>query len=185
MPPLDPNIYGWQMIEFPAETARCLMSMVDQGTFTKYPAIKWIFSHNGGSFPYLFQRCIRTLSGSKLIGAGGPGATQTNRIADNNGGQTLQHIFGLGNIYIECSQGTAAQMTMLKSLGICAQNVLMGSDWPFTGKGDVSLTLDEMYGPERSGMYTPQEVDCIRAGNALQLFPRLRAKYVKNHWFKE
>ncbi|KAF4994719.1 hypothetical protein FDECE_13026 [Fusarium decemcellulare] len=60
------------------------------------------------------------------------------------GGQTLQHIFGRGNIYIECSQGTAAQTTMLKSLGICAQNVLMGSDWPFTGKGDVSLTLDEM-----------------------------------------
>ncbi|KAH6984401.1 hypothetical protein BKA56DRAFT_480904 [Ilyonectria sp. MPI-CAGE-AT-0026] len=164
MPPLDSKVYGWQMIEFPTETARCLMSMVDQGTFTKYPNIKWIFSHNGGSFPYLFQRCIRTLSGSKL---------------------TLQRIFGGGNIYIECSQGTAMQTVMLKSLGIRAENVLTGSDWPFTGKDDVVSTLDEMYGPEKSGMYTPQEIELIRAGNALRLLPRLKAEYIKNAWFKE
>ncbi|KAL1889500.1 hypothetical protein Sste5346_008878 [Sporothrix stenoceras] len=131
MPPLDPKVYGWQMIEFPTETARCLMSMVDQG--------------------------------SKLVGVGGPGAKQVNRIANHNDGQTLQHIFGGGNIYIECSQGTAMQTGILKSLGIRAENVLTGSDWPFTGKDDVSLTLDEMYGPEKSGMYTPQEIELIRA----------------------
>ncbi|KAH7129179.1 hypothetical protein EDB81DRAFT_764329 [Dactylonectria macrodidyma] len=182
MPPLDPKVYGWQMIEFPTETARCLMSMVDQGTFTKYPDIKWIFSHNGGSFPYLFQRCIRTLSGSKLVGVGGPGAKQVNRIANNNAGQTLQHVFGAGNIYIECSQGTAVQTVMLKSLGVRAENVLTGSDWPFTGKDDVASTLEEMYGPEKSGMYTPQEIELIRAGNALRLFPRLKAEYIKSAW---
>lgn len=182
MPSLDPSVYVWSILEFPTETARCLMHMVDQGTFTKYPNIKWIFSHNGGTFPFIFQRCSRSLTGSMLIGPGGPGAKQVNRIANNNNGQTLQHIFGSGNIYMECSNGTAVQSAVLKNMGIGAQNVLTGSDWPFTGKEDVSLTLDEVYGPEKSGIYTPQEIESIRAGNALRLMPRLKAEYIKKGW---
>lgn len=180
MPSLDPGVYGWQMVEFPTETARCLMNMVDRGTFTKFPNIKWIFSHNGGSFPFLFQRVIRTLTGSKLIGVGGPdaAATQVNRIAENNDGRTLQEVFAAGNVYIECSQGTPAQQTVLKSLGLSPRNILMGSDWPFTGKKDVTATLREMNGPELSGLFNPPEIAGIRAGNALELMPRLRQAWI-------
>lgn len=181
MPSLDPQTYGWQMLEFPTETARCLMNMVDQGTFTKYPNIKWIFSHNGGSFPFLYQRVSRTLSGSKLIGVGGPGSMgrQVNRITDNNGGKTLEHIFAAGNIYIECSQGTAAQQSVIKAMGLKASNMIMGSDWPFTGKADVALTLAEMRGPELSGLYSKDEIAGIRAGNVLSLLPRLADAWIK------
>ncbi|RYC76927.1 hypothetical protein BFJ63_vAg20198 [Fusarium oxysporum f. sp. narcissi] len=34
-------------------------------------------------------------------------------------------------------------------------------------------------------MYTPQEVEMIRMGNALRLMPRLKAEYVKKGWIKE
>lgn len=182
MPPnLDPQVYGWQMVEFPTETARCLMNLIDTGVFTRFPNIRWIFSHNGGSFPFLFQRVIRTLSGSKLIGVGGLDAMgkQVDRIADHNEGNSLQQVFAGGNVYIECSQGTAAQQTVLKSLGLPAANLLSGSDWPFTGKADVSKTLLEMNGPELSGLYNPREVDGIRAGNALHLMPRLQQAWVE------
>ncbi|KAN0108021.1 hypothetical protein V8E51_007763 [Hyaloscypha variabilis] len=179
MPPLDTRTYGFQMIEFPTETARCLMTMIDQGTFTKYPNISWIFSHNGGSFPFLFQRVIRTLSGSKLVGVGGPGAKQTNRIAEANNGKTLQEVFASGNIYIECSQGTAAQQVLLKSLGVGSENILTGSDWPFTGKVEVEHTLREMHGPELSGLFNSREIAGIRAGNALRLMPRLKDEWIK------
>ncbi|KAF5243851.1 hypothetical protein FANTH_7980 [Fusarium anthophilum] len=183
MPPsLDPETYGWQMIEFPTETARCLMNMVDTGVFARYPNVKWIFSHNGGSFPFLYQRVIRTLSGSKLIGVGGPNAMakQINRITMNNNGKTLEEVFSTGNIYIECSQGTADQQVVLRAMGVKPQNILMGSDWPFTGKVNVDATLAEMNGPENSGLYTKEEVDGIRAGNALSLLPRLAASWVEN-----
>ena len=179
MPPLDGKTYGFQMIEFPTETARCLMTMIDQGTFTKYPDIQWIFSHNGGSFPYLFQRVIRTLTGSKLIGAGGPGAPQVNRIAEANEGKTLQEVFAGGNINIEVSQGTAAQQVLLKSIGLAAENILTGSDWPFTGKTEVEATKKEMLGPELSGLYNSREIVGIRAGNALRLMPRLKDEWIK------
>lgn len=179
MPPLDGRTYGFQMIEFPTETARCLMTMIDQGVFTKYPHINWIFSHNGGSFPFLFQRVIRTLSGSKLIGVGGPGVAQTNRIKEANDGKTLQEVFAGGNIYIECSQGTMAQQTLLKSMGLAAGNILTGTDWPFTGKIEVEATVKEMLGPELSGLYNAREVAGIRAGNALRLMPRLKEEWIK------
>lgn len=178
-PRLDTNHYGFQMIEYPTETARCLMTMIDQGTFTKYPDIKWIFSHNGGSFPFLYQRVIRTLTGSKLIGPGGPGVAQVNRIADNNDGRTLQEIFAQGNVYFECSQGTATQQVILQNMGVPASRILTGSDWPFTGKVNVQNTLDEMHGPEISGLYNPQELAGIRAGNFLEIAPRLAEDWVK------
>ncbi|KAK5446751.1 hypothetical protein LTS15_009684 [Exophiala xenobiotica] len=187
MPSLDPQVYGWQMIEFPTETARCLMSMIDQGTFTKYPNIKWVFSHNGGSFPFLYQRVVRTLSGSKLIGVGGPNnmAKQVNRIADSNDGKSLQEVFGGGNVYIECSQGTKEQQLPIKAMGLKAANMIMGSDWPFTGKSDVTLTIAEMRGPENSGLFTQEEVAGIRAGNALGLMPRLAQAWVEKGLAKE
>lgn len=179
MPPLDQSVYGFQMIEFPTETARCLMTLIDQGVFTRYPDIQWIFSHNGGSFPYLFQRVIRTLSGSKLIGVGGPGAKQVNRISEANNGKTLQEVFASGNVNIEVSQGTADQQTLLRSMGLAAENILTGSDWPFTGKVEVEDTRREMRGPELSGIYDAREIAGIRAGNALRLMPRLRDEWVK------
>lgn len=187
MPSLDPQVYGWQMLEFPTETARCLMTMIDQGTFTKYPNIKWIFSHNAGSFPFLYQRVIRTLSGSKLIGVGGPNAMakQVNRITEANNGKTLEEVFGIGNIYIECSQGTAAQQTVIKAMGLKAGNMILGSDWPFTGKADVQSTLTEMRGPEDSGIFTKEEIAGIRAGNVLQLLPRLRKAWLEKKLVKE
>lgn len=185
MPPLDWKIYGFQMIEFPTETARCLMTMIDRGIFTRYPDIQWIFSHNGGSFPYLFQRVIRTLSGSKLVGPGGPGVPQVNRISEANEGKSLQEVFARGNINIECSQGTAAQQTLLKSMGLAAENILTGSDWPFTGKVEVEATLKEMLGPEISGLYNSREVAGIRAGNALRLMPRLKDEWIKAKIVKE
>lgn len=180
MPPLDSRVYGFQMIEFPTETARCLMTMVDQGTFTKYPDIQWVFSHSGGTFPFVFQRVVRTLTGSKLIGVGGPGAAkQVDRIAENNEGRSLQEVFAAGNINFECSQGNPAHQTLLKSLGLGADNVLSGTDWPFTGKDNVEDTISELLGPERSGLYTPTEVRSIRSGNALRLLPRLQKEWAK------
>lgn len=179
-PPLDKFHYGFQMIEFPTETARCLMTMLDQGTFTKYPSIKWIFSHNGGSFPFLFQRVIRTLTGSKLIGPGGPGAKKVNRIADNNAGLTLQQVFAQGNAYFECSQGTAVQQTVLRNMGVPHSRILTGSDWPFTGKDNVEATLAEMNGPEASGLFSTSELTGIRAGNYLAIAPRLAEAWLRS-----
>lgn len=188
MPPaLDPNIYGWQILEFPTETARCLTNMIETGVLTKYPHIKWIFSHNGGSFPFLYQRVIRTLSGSKLIGVGGPAAMakQSNRITEHNDGKTLEEIMAAGNVFIECSQGTAAQQSVIRTMGLRPQNMLMGSDWPFTGKVDVTATLAEMRGPELSGLYTDEEVAGIRAGNVLAVMPRLAKAWVEKGLAKE
>ncbi|KWX57146.1 amidohydrolase family protein [Mycobacterium sp. NAZ190054] len=43
-------------LDFLAETTRCIARMVYSGTFEAYPGIRWVFSHLGGTTPFLIHR---------------------------------------------------------------------------------------------------------------------------------
>jgi len=44
------------VVEFGADTTRAIGSLVFSGTSTKFPAIKFIFSHGGGTMPFVIDR---------------------------------------------------------------------------------------------------------------------------------
>ena len=46
------------MIDFDIDTARCIDSMLFEGTFSRCPDIKFIFSHAGGAFTTLAPRMV-------------------------------------------------------------------------------------------------------------------------------
>jgi predicted TIM-barrel fold metal-dependent hydrolase len=176
MPTLDQDKFVFSTIEYPQETSRMLMEMIDEGTFVKYPKIKWIFCHNGGNFPFIFQRIIRHMTAQNSVGYGGIKAmnNQYDRIGHVNNGMTLQELIRSSNIYIEGAQGTPAQHTVLKSLGISSDKQLCGSDLPFTVVGEKTGTLEgELHAAKDSGLYSDKELKNIYYGNALKLFPRI------------
>ena len=43
-------------LDFLAETTRCIARLVYSGTLEAYPGIRWIFSHLGGTTPFLIDR---------------------------------------------------------------------------------------------------------------------------------
>ncbi len=46
------------MIEFSTDTTRSIASLVLSGTTNRYPDIRWIFSHAGGTMPSLLERLL-------------------------------------------------------------------------------------------------------------------------------
>ena len=48
--------YPAPMVEYPAETTRTVVNLLDTETITHYPKIRWIVSHAGGTLPLLMNR---------------------------------------------------------------------------------------------------------------------------------
>ena len=47
------------VIEYGTDTARAIARLLFTGTATRFPDIKWIFSHGGGSLPMFADRFVR------------------------------------------------------------------------------------------------------------------------------
>lgn len=44
------------LIEFPVDTARTITSLLWSGTLSRYPNLRFIFSHGGGALPMVIER---------------------------------------------------------------------------------------------------------------------------------
>jgi 6-methylsalicylate decarboxylase len=56
-----PNAYE----EYLFDTARAITSLMSSGTLTRYPELRFIFSHAGGAFPDIANRVVRATSHNK------------------------------------------------------------------------------------------------------------------------
>ncbi len=54
--------YPAPMVEYPAETTRTVVNLLDTETITHYPKIRWIVSHGGGTLPLLMNRLEKIFS---------------------------------------------------------------------------------------------------------------------------
>ena len=59
------------LIDFPHETTRAAVDMMTSGTLQKYPNVKVILSHAGGSLPYLISRMLTPLKKTEELGITG------------------------------------------------------------------------------------------------------------------
>ena len=57
------------MIEFGTDTTRTIADIVFSGNARRFPDIRWIFSHAGGTMPFLIERFVR----NPLLDAEGQG----------------------------------------------------------------------------------------------------------------
>ena len=137
-------------IEGPVDTTRTIVSLMFQGGATKFPDIKWIFSHSGGVTPFLlsrFEREEEALKDKSIVPKG------------------VMHE--LRKFYYDTAQGNhpGALKALLEI--IPTSNVLYGTDFPFRDGAEV---ID---GLAKHG-FTAADRSAIDRDNALRLFPRLK-----------
>jgi predicted TIM-barrel fold metal-dependent hydrolase len=136
-------------IEFPFDTTRAIASLLFAGAFSRFPNIRWIFSHGGGALPMVAQRLVGVARNRPDLAA---------RVPDG-----VMHE--LARLYLDvvgvCTPGAFKAVLDV----VPAPNLLFGSDYPFwapdvTIAGLAGLKLD------------PADLAAIERDNALGLLSR-------------
>jgi 6-methylsalicylate decarboxylase len=138
------------IIEFGTDTTRAIARWLFTGSALRYPNIRMIFSHGGGTMPFLWERFLR-LSKAPNLAANLP-----------NG---LLHE--VQRFYYDTAQ--ASQEMTLASFArlVPVSQILFGTDAPYRNAGE--------YGPMlRQWGFSEADLEAIERGNALRLMPRLR-----------
>jgi predicted TIM-barrel fold metal-dependent hydrolase len=140
------------VIEVPHDTTRTVVSLLLSGTFTRQRDIKWIFSHGGGTIPFLAGR-IEAFYDKKARAPGG--------VAPDGIEAEFRRLY-----YDTANATHPAAMAALQKLVPMSQ-VTYGTDTPY-------FPLDQINNLRSVGL--PQsDLDSIASGNAERLLPRLKA----------
>jgi predicted TIM-barrel fold metal-dependent hydrolase len=155
------------MIEYGTNTTRTIASLIFSGATSRFPDIQWIFSHAGGTTPFLIDRFLtgtaeEVVPGIVTKGAGGTGVVGSNRPVNVPNGV----LHELRRLYYDTAQSAnPISMKALRTL-VPVSQIVFGTDFPFrtaveTGKGLTTC-----------GVFNAQELEAIDRGNALRLLPR-------------
>ena len=142
---------GANTIEYATDTTRTIASLLFSGAAAKFPDIRWIFSHSGGTAPFLLSRFVQE---EKLM---------KDRAAKLPKGLTYE----LAKFYYDTAQGNhAGALAALLKIAPVSQ-LLYGTDYPFRDGAEVNAGL-AAYG------FSASDLRAIDRENALRLLPRLK-----------
>ena len=139
-------------IEYGTDTTRAIVNMVFSGASKKYPDVRMIFSHAGGTMPFLIGR-FADRDPPKGVR---PGA--------------WSHDFQdeVQRFYYDTAQAFhPVPMTALRQV-VGISQIVFGTDYPYRS------SLENTNGLIQSGIFSAQELQAIRSENALKHLPQLR-----------
>ncbi|HSZ18989.1 MAG TPA: amidohydrolase family protein [Candidatus Acidoferrum sp.] len=138
------------LIELGTDTTRAIASLILDGTASRYPDIRFIFSHGGGTMPYLMTR-FEALAARPDIAQRLPNGL----------------LYEMRKLYYDTASMNSPYPwpTFLRLAPV--SHVLFGTDFPFFSASVIAKGLSE------AGL-TASDLHAIERDNALELFPRLK-----------
>ncbi len=140
------------VVEFGTDTTRTIVDIVFSGAAARYSDIRFIFSHAGGTLPFLTERLVRMPIIDPKLAPRVPNGV----------------LHELKKFYYDTawSAHPGALASLLKLVDV--SQVLFGSDYPYrTGEDNVKGLTD--YG------FSSADMRAIGSGNAQRLMPRWKA----------
>jgi predicted TIM-barrel fold metal-dependent hydrolase len=134
-------------VEFVFDTTRTIVSLLSSATVTRCPDIRFIWSHGGGTVPYITSRL-------------------------NGVAQQLPKglIYELQKFYYDTAQAfNPYTLPSFKKL-VPASHILFGTDFPLGGGSGAAVSK----GLIENGGFSESELRGIDRENALELLPRLK-----------
>jgi predicted TIM-barrel fold metal-dependent hydrolase len=137
------------VVEYGTDTSRAIAGIVFGGTAKRYPDMRIIFSHAGGTLPFLVERLVvqaRAPEASARLPSGGP-------------------LAALRNFYYDTAQASMAPpMAALRRVAPLS-HILFGTDYPFRTAAEHVTEL------RQSHNFTAKELQAVERDNALALLP--------------
>ncbi|MDB5964579.1 MAG: hypothetical protein JWQ72_1079 [Polaromonas sp.] len=154
---LLPDVH-YSVIELATDTTRAIASLVFSGAARRFPDITFIFSHAGGTLPFLAERFANYPRLDRGLGLG-------KNIAEKVGGDVRPV---LQTFYYDTAQASlpSAMSSLLQLVG--PSRILFGTDFPFRTASDHLKNL------ALSRLGEGDMLDITRK-NALRLLPRLNS----------
>ncbi|MBL8381725.1 MAG: amidohydrolase [Burkholderiales bacterium] len=140
-------------MEFVLDTTRTVMSLLYSGTLSRCAGIRFIFSHAGGTVPFIAHRMCRLESQEEFA-----------RLVPEGAMRALTRQY-----YDTALSANPAALAALEKF-VPASQILYGSDYPFA-VGMMKKTIDGLAAYD----FAPAARAAIERDNAARLFPRLAA----------
>jgi 6-methylsalicylate decarboxylase len=139
-------------IEWQTDTTRAIAQMIFGGFQEKYPNVRMIFSHGGGTMPFLVER-FNGMARSPKYAA---------KFPQGFGGAA-------GKFYYDTAQVSNPPAMSALTKVVPISQILFGTDYP-------ARTLTEhVKGLNECGVVSAADLSLIEHGNALALLPELKA----------
>ena len=172
-PSPDPSAHSLglpdSLIDFPADTTRAIAQLHYGNTFARTPDVKYVFSHAGGTVPYLAGR-FGIVDEMNVV----PGAAERGSAAE-----TFRRLYWDTAL----SWGDPVLRMLREVVGL--DRVVFGSDFPYLRR-DLAVSCREHI--ETSSELTESERTAVLGGTATELLARVarlrsqvKAPRLKNH----
>jgi predicted TIM-barrel fold metal-dependent hydrolase len=139
------------VLEYGFDTTRAIANIVFSGTALRYPAIRWIFCHGGGTTPFLAERLVRAPSLNKALAPFVPNGVMAE----------------LKRFHYDVAQVAHPMALSALTRLVPISQILWGTDFPFRFGMEYVQALEE-FG------FSTLDLRKIERENALQLLPRWR-----------
>jgi 6-methylsalicylate decarboxylase len=149
---LVPDVFE-PTIELGTDTTRTIASLLFSGTAARFPDIRFIFSHAGGTAPYLVQRFTFLANLRKDL---------KERLPEGPI-RYLQKFY-----YDTANASTIYPLASLMKL-VSSSQVLFGTDFPFLTASATAAELRE------TGLFSAADLQAIERANTARIVPKYRA----------
>lgn len=160
-------------VEYPFDTTRAVLSLVLADAMERFPNIRFILPHAGGTIPFLAWRLAHIVN-YQVANTSEPmlrerfGAPMTNRYGEKSTPELFMSLFRRFWYDTALVPG-AANYGAIKEIAD-PDKIVFGSDWPYA----YDVVVDHAVKDHEALPLTAAERAAIDRGNALKLFPRLK-----------
>jgi predicted TIM-barrel fold metal-dependent hydrolase len=144
------------LLDYPVDTSRAIAQLLYSNTFARFPEIKFIFSHGGGTVPYLATR-FAVVDAMDVV----PGAEERGTAAE---------AFRRVHWDTAIAWGDNTLRTLRDVAGM--SQIVFGTDYPYPGN---DLTVGGRRSIDETAVLEDSEREAIFSVNAGELLPRVKA----------
>ena len=147
------------VIEYGADTTRTIASLIFSGTTTRFPNIRFVFSHGGGAMPFVIERFLGGTQAEIVPGILTEGQTPPYTPSQPPGGALRE----LRKLYYDTAQANNPVALQALRTVVPVSQILYGTDYWYRSAGVA------IHGLETAKVFSTEELKAVEWQNALKL----------------